>query len=150
MAPSSAATRVDVMRPPSPPPYHHCADQLHIAIGVEPESFPNLGSARGGVNITPQVFSRELKRYGMYVRPNFQYLVQHESHVFYKISDKLAKNVLRKWRFSNDMFRYFGSYNGKCLKGSRMHSFEIKRSPKTSKNVKLNVLRDDYIGFLYF
>ena len=57
----------------------------------------------------------------------------------------------RKWRLSKVMFHLFGKkISGKCWKASRSPSFEVKRDPKTSKDVKLNALQNTNPGFFIF
>ena len=57
---------------------------------------------------------------------------------------------MRKWRFSDVMFCYFGSKSGKCLKGSRMYNFEVKGNPWTPKDVTMNALPNGSLVFLTF
>ena len=54
-----------------------------------------------------------------------------------KISEKYLEKVLRKCRFSDVMFRHFGSKNGKCLKTARMFCFEVRRNQKNAKRRKI-------------
>ena len=69
---------------------------------------------------------------------------------FSKISEKSVEKLLRKCRFSDVMFRYFGSKSGKCLKTSKMYSFGVKRNPKSPKGVKLSVLQNGCLRILIF
>ena len=57
---------------------------------------------------------------------------------------------MRKWPFTDVVFRHFGLKNGKCLKAARMFSFEITRNRKTPDGVKLNALPNSYLGLLTF
>ena len=67
-----------------------------------------------------------------------------------KISEKSVEKLLRKWRFSNIIFRHFGPQISKCLKAARMFSFEVRRNQSTPIRVKLNFLQNSHLGFLIF
>ena len=51
----------------------------------------------------------------------------------WRLPSKFQKNtsrfLFRKWRFSDVMFRDFGSKSGKCLNPSRKYRFEVKQNP---------------------
>ena len=72
----------------------------------------------------------------------------------WRLLSKFQKNpsriVLRKLRFSDVMFRFFGSKSGKCLKASRMYSFDVKCIKKTPESVKLSAVQNGYLRFLIF
>ena len=95
---------------------------------------------RGRVNITlPPLpyFLDSSKSDGRYRRETFSTLSVINLTSFAKISEKSVENFLRKSRFSDVMFCYFGSKSGKCMKASRMYSFEVKRNPKNVKRRKI-------------
>ena len=48
------------------------------------------------------------------------------------------------------MFNQFGSKGDKCMKASRMYSFEARRNPKASKDVRFNGVQNGNLGFLTF
>ena len=92
------------------------------------------GGLGWGVNITPsRIFSIAQKRRQISTS-NFQ--IRHLKNSAKQNFRKSVQTFLRKWYFSEFMFRHFGSKGGKSLKDSTMyHRFEVKRNPKASKDV---------------
>ena len=64
-----------------------------------------------------------------------------------KFQKKNVEQFLSKWRHSGIMFGDCGSKDGKCLKASRMHRFEVKLNQYMSEDVKLSALQNGYLRF---
>ena len=67
-----------------------------------------------------------------------------------KISEKSVEKLSRKLRFSDVVFRRFGSKIGKCLKAATIFSFEVRRNRKTPNGEESNALQNGYLVFLIF
>ena len=83
---------------------------------------------------------------------NAKLLVPYSAPIWHLLAkfQKIRREILRKLRFSDVMFYYFGSKSGKYLKASKMYSFEVKRNPKTLIGVKLCALQNGYLRILIF
>ena len=97
-------------------------------------------AAGGRGNIDPVLYILDsLKNDSKYPRKTFGILSRINVTSSTKISEKSVQNVLRKWCYSDNMFHYFRSKNGKCLKMSRMYRFEVNCNPQNAKRRKIEV-----------
>ena len=79
---------------------------------------------------------------------NYQIVTRYQLDVFQQVfRKKVSRFFFIKWRFSDAMFRRFGTKNRKYSKATRMDILKWNTN-KTQKDVKLSYLQNGYFGFL--
>ena len=121
-------------------------DQFSLLVGAHLTHALN----GGGEYYPPPVFSSWLIDDSRYRHESFSTLFVINYASSPQISEKSVDKCLRKWCFSDVMFRYFGSKSGKCLKASGMYSFEVNKQSKMPKGVTFSAEQNSYLKFLVF
>ena len=102
-------------------------------IGILITTRPAGGRGEGGFRPHPCRNFSIVQNSGGYRRETCSTFLSIDLTSGTKISEKSVDKYLRKWRFSDVMFRNFGWKNSKCLKADRLFSFEVKRNRKIQK-----------------